>query len=168
MNKYLTLSLALVVSSAMASDVLVGTAAGFKSQINPMPEGHVGLVLNAEHHRPLSDETGYFVASSVYIAPAIVQEQAPVSAGLIIGGTFKAPVSPVSAQIGLSVDIANSAEGDYQVAPGLMVGAVYNMTDTLVLKTSSVASFPTNKLGVYNSGDFTTSIGLSRSISVDA
>lgn len=167
MNKYLTLSLALLASSAMASDVLVGTAVGFNANTTT-PQGHVGLVLNAEHHRPLTEETGYFVASNVYVAPAIIKEQAPVSAGLVIGGTFKAPVSPVSAQIGLSVDVVNSTEGSYQFAPGLMVGGVYNMTDAWALKTATVASFPSNKLGVYTSAEVTTSIGLSRSIVVDA
>jgi hypothetical protein len=166
MNKYLTLtlSLALVASSAMASEVLVGTAAGFKGQINSTEpeEGHVSLVLNAEHHRPLTDQTGYFVASNVYVA------KAPVSAGLVVGGVYKAPAVPVSAQFGLSLDVANSSEGSYQVAPGLMIGSVYNMTDAWALKAVSIASFPTNSVGEYNRADFTASVGLSRSFAVDA
>lgn len=169
MKKRVILPLALLASSAMASELLVGTGVGFAANTDRMVQqgGHVGVVFNAEHHRPLTSETGYFVASNVYVAPAIMAENAPVSGGLVVGGALKNPVMPASFLLGFSVDLSNSIAGDYEVAPGVMLGGLWGLTDDWSLKTSSTFSFPSNKLGVYRSGTVMTSIGLSRSIPVD-
>jgi|GEM_PF-5734434 hypothetical protein len=166
MNKYLTLSLAAIVTQVMAADVVLSSGMGFNSNANA---GNIGVVLNAEHQHEFSGETGYFVASNFFVSPAFAIQKAPISAGLVIGGTVKSKMAPVSAQIGLSVEVLNTeTSSKYQIAPGIMMGGFYNMTDSWSIRTSSVFSFPSKELGVFEGYDNIISIGVAKSISMDA
>lgn len=169
MNKYLTLSLAVLASQAIASEVQLGSAVSFNANSVNENVGHVGMTLNAEHHRELSQDAGYFVGLNTYVSPAAVKNSAPVSANLVLGGSIKNPVAPASAQVGLSLEVMSTdSEDKYHVAPGLYVGGTYNMTENWALKSAMVSSFPANKYGEFSGVSVTSSLGLSRSIAVDA
>lgn len=168
MNKYLTLTLAGLAVQTMAANVIVGTGFGVNASSEKL-ESHIGFVASAEHHNKLTPETGFFVGSTVYVSPAIIKDAAPLNAGLVLGGSFNTSLSPVSAQLGLSFNVVNSMDSsNYQVAPGVAFGGIYNLSDNWAMRTSSVVSFPTNLYGESEKAQITASIGVARIISMDA
>lgn len=169
MKKYVTLSLAVLASQALASDVKFGASMGFHKSTEA-ESGLMGLVLNAEHHSELTEETGYFVSSSLFVPPVVVTEGGPRSMDVAVGGFFKSSFVPAAIELGVMCEVVSpaAAEESMEIAPGIVFGALYNMNQEWAIQSRTSMVFPANMQGEYSSASVGTSLGLVRTVPVDA
>ncbi|MEC7030790.1 MAG: hypothetical protein VXW87_03920 [Pseudomonadota bacterium] len=169
MNKYLTLTLALIASQAVAADIGLGAAMSVNASSSADKE-LLGSTLTAEYAQQVSDKASAFASANIFVSPKSFTASGPKSANFIVGGTFSREGSPASAQFGVGVTLVSpaDAEDSVLVAPALFSGAKLEINDEYALTTRLTHTMPITKLGEIESSMLTADFGFQKRIAIEA